>query len=404
MSRSRSRSKSTSGCGHPSGVKGAKGMLVDTCCYEPTHNPELAQYDLCAILGSNQSQKISLYRYDKGKAAELQVLEVSDPSPILRMLKRKRNSLAVKYYYTGTEKEAFREMNNDMIGDASLYSIYTSHSDQKYLTLSTELKYKSFKYNGISVEYGGKMHYYYLSNRCVNTLDNLSGVTDRIFLKLTKQLLESFEILHSKEYYHGDVKLQNMMECPGKDIQYKLIDWGRLYPVKQFDPNYIYGGSKQSGSPLGFYFMFRNKTRQFLKVPMPYGQAANLSCKLFEGRIPLQPLKSPLLIEYGDLFRPMWEEIKQNFLSRIDQYKRENHTDETIFQRYRFTLDLYNLGLSLLYLVYKHGLSRDKYEPFIRRLVMYNKQMITTSSEALLVFKAMYLKRATSGSTKQVRH
>jgi hypothetical protein len=185
-------------------------------------------------------------------------------------------------------------------------------------------------------------------------------------------------------------KVSRTAGCGADKVSYKLIDWGRLRSVKDFDPGYFYGGSKQCGSPLGFYYLFRNQT----KGTVGYQRAIDLSFALFEGKLPKNPVKSPLLLEFPDEFRPLWLDIKKSFRSLIESYKQDDSffsrgrdSDTMIFNDYKFTLDLYNFGLVILYLVYKHKLKRSKYLPFVKKLVLYSPDMIRTADEALREWK-----------------
>jgi hypothetical protein len=124
----------------------------------------------------------------------------------------------------------------------------------------------------------------------------------------------------------------------------------------------------------------------------------DLSFRLFEGRLPSQPLKCPLIIEYEEAFRPWWKEIQNNFRREIDRIKSKDgvfstgiNSDKQLFMTYRYTMDLYNLGLCFLYLIFKHHLKLEKYKTFIERLVYYGDNMILSASEALRVFKRKQL-------------
>jgi serine/threonine protein kinase len=295
------------------------------------------------------------------------------------------------------ESEGKKELKNDMTSDMLLREIYTINGklQKKYLTINTDLKYESFYFTGIIVTVKRHKYYYYISNRCQLTLDKLDSLDIK---QLILNYLESFKILHSKEYYHGDVKPQNMMYCSLEktDVKYKLIDWGRMYNVHVFDPLYYYGGSKQMGCPLGFYFMFRNISRQQIGVPMGSNIAVQMTFDLIEGNLPLNPIKNPLLIEdkYKSKFKPLWKKIKLSFEKMISFYTKDGNlltnsikNDTKIFNKYRFTMDLYNLGLTCLYLMYKHNIENEKYILWIEKLVCYNENMITDTESVIKEFK-----------------
>ena len=377
-------------CGLPSRFKGVKGMLVDTCCDTPQENMSLAPYDLCNILESPLTESIDLVTIHNTKTLEYR--RVSLPAAFAKYLSKHKKDLAVKYYFR--EKDKDEELIQDLLGSLLLRQIYTEgkHFYKDYLTMNYQLEFDGRTFQGLRILHNNRFHYYFISNRCQKTLDDIERLSDRSFQKLVTEFLQSFVILHSKNYYHGDVKLQNMMYCPQKinRVSYKLIDWGRLRSVKEFDPGYFYGGSKQCGSPLGFYYLFRNQT----KGTVGYQRAIDLSFALFEGKLPKNPVKSPLLLEFPDEFRPLWLDIKKSFRSLIESYKQDDSffsrgrdSDTMIFNDYKFTLDLYNFGLVILYLVYKHNLKQSKYLPFIKKLVLYSPDMIRTADEALREWK-----------------
>ncbi len=385
-------------CGLPSRFKGVKGMLVDTCCETPQSDESLAPYDLCHILNSTLTESVDLVTIHSTKTLEFR--NVPSPVQLSQFLSKHRNELAVKYYFR--EKDKDEELIQDLLGSLLLRQIYTvgNQFHKEYLTMNYQLEFKDIPFQGVRVYHNGRFHYYFISSRCQRTLDDIQTLSDKSFQTLVTEYLQSFQILHRKEYYHGDIKLQNMMYCPQKrdkkrssKISYKLIDWGRLRSVHDFDPAYFYGGSKQCGSPLGFYYLFRNQT----KGTIGYQRAISLSFALFEGRLPKNPVKSPLFLEYPEEFAPLWVEIKNSFRSLIESYKQEDaflsrgrDSDQHIFDDYKYTLDLYNFGLVILYLVYKHHLKVSKYLPFVKKLVLYSPTMIRSSDEALQEWKRIH--------------
>jgi serine/threonine protein kinase len=384
----------TSSCGSPSSSRGVKGVLVDTCCISTNPNPLYTAYDLCRILRSPQTEEVQLIHMTASK--KLVTHRVSSFRDFSDFLASKRDILAIKYYYREADKDD--ELKQDLQGAVLLRHIYTRQKrfHSEYLTMNYELTYDDFVFNGIQIRHSGRNHYYFINNRCMYTLDQLSPLREQEFQKLVTDYLESFCFLEEKGYYHGDIKLQNMMYCPSKrsSVQYKLIDWGRLRSVRSFDSSYYYGGSKQAGSPLGFYFMFRNGTRSRVGIPMSYERAIDLSFALFDGKLPMNPVKSPLLQEYRDRFMPLWKEIQFSFRQTVESYKKEDgffsrglDSDEALFNHYKYTMDLYNFGLVLLYLIYSHHLSIERYYPFVERLVIYDKKMIRTASQAYREWK-----------------
>lgn len=98
----------------------------------------------------------------------------------------------------------------------------------------------------------------------------------------------------------------------------------------------------QTGSPLGFYFLIRHKTKLITR-----NIAANLVINLLKVSIPFINHKSPLFYKgYYHKFIPLGNNIKNNFVNIISKY-----SDIELFNKYKYTLDLYNFGLTILYII-----------------------------------------------------
>ncbi len=354
------------GCGIINGI-GAHGMLIDLCC--DVSNDSLKQNVLCKHLDTlyknNSIKSIKIYTPDE--------ITIRNIEYFINFIKNTGNNIAVKYYYK--PDIARQDMMDDIMNTIAVNNLYKGHES---MLVSCDMKYQNHTLLGLSVEQNNITQYYYFSKKCSKTLDKLENVDKNDINKIIKDTLDSLIVLHSNEYYHGDIKAQNIMLC--QDGKYKLIDWGRLYPIYKYNKNYKYGGSMQSGTPLGLYFMIRNKSRNTISRSL----ATQMALLLFEGKLPFISAKCPLLIDpiLRKKFNKLWSDIKYNFVNCIEQTK----NDEELFNRYKYTLDTYNFALTLLYILLKSNINNNKYFSIIRKMTLYNDDMITNATDALSQF------------------
>ena len=370
-------------CGKINGV-GAHGMLIDMCCdlYVDSQRDNVLCKHLETLIKNDKIKSLKIY------TPKLDEVEINnkDIEEFIKIFSQYKNDIAVKYY-TDVDS-AKKDIFDDIISNETVNKLYKEHDDM--LTFC-DIIYKNYKIVGLSIEQDANIQYYYFSKRCKKTLDKLTNLNKKNLDTIISDILSSLIILHGTEYYHGDTKAQNIMLCPDQNkpnkrskYLYKIIDWGRLYPIYRFNPKYIYGGSTQAGTPLGFYFMIRNKT--FNAVPRNI--AAKMALLMFEGKLPFTKLKCPLLTEpeLNKKFKPLWCKIKKEFIKCVD-----NSSDEELFNKYKYTLDTYNFALTLLYILLKNKLDSNpkiysKYYNIIRKMVIYNGNMITNAKDALEEF------------------
>lgn len=308
---------------------GIHGMIIDTCC------PKSLSIDSKYVLCERIQKANHVYVYDsnmrKFKLSKEDIVKLSESF-------KEDLNLAIKYY--PNYKKGYEEMEEDINNGKIVSKLYSKNRDMT--TLFTK-KFNNFNIVGLYVS----GYYYYLNNKCEKTLDKIE-FNESSLNKMIDDVLKSIKILHENYYIHGDIKAQNIMLCGDT---YKLIDWGRLHSIKNFEKDYKYGGSLQAGSPLGFYLMFRKLSGHILSQKM----SAKLALALFEGKIPFFKSKSPLF-SYKE-FEPVWGNIKEHFLSLFDNELK----DEELFKEYKYTLDLYNFGLTLYYMIYKNKIENPKF-------------------------------------------
>jgi len=363
--------KINNSCGILKNTKGAHGMLIDLCC--DLNIESIQNYVLCKyISGLIENKKIKHLSIVTPEIKKIK-LSLDDALNFAKSLQRYNNKdTAVKYYFN--PKYAEGDFKDDIKNAHIIDEIYQNH---KKMITNQSIQFKKYSINGVIIKNkDNSEHYFYFSKMCSQTIDEINFDSIKLH-KFISNILSSLYILHSKNYYHGDIKAQNIMLCKGF---YKLIDWGRLYPIKDFDQNYYYGGSMQAGSPLGFYFLIRKRIKIITR-----NTAANLAVKLFEGSIPFISHKSPLFHKkFKNKFKPLWDNIKNNFIDSVSKY-----SDIELFNKYKYTLDLYNLGLTILYIIYKNNINIKNYKKFIKKLVLYNDDMITNTKDTIRYFNIL---------------
>lgn len=170
------------------------------------------------------------------------------------------------------------------------------------------------------------------NSKCNNQYD----ITD--LLKFANDILDSIIVLQTQSYEHNDIKLDNIVKC---DDTYKLIDWGQATTVLNPE-NKV--GSLLSTSPIRWYILghshFNAKYRMQLRTTLRNARFSS-----------------------SQLFR-------STFFRIITEYNTvtEATSDRTILtKKYRYTFDVFMLGMTMLHAVYKYRLSAETYIPIINK-------------------------------------
>lgn len=357
-------------CGLSKGPPGAHGKLIDICCtLESTSLMGSTQNILCeklqeniqnitqiTLLNSTESSHIN-NKYQIQKLIDF----LKDPSI--------QKNFAAKYFFTSN---AHKDMLDDVHNAGIVNQIYKNNIN--YIT-TEGIAFHNMQFTGMQIEYSNDQStdHMYFSRLCQKSLDKseITNLTKKEVNEFEQEIntflddiLSSLDILHKQQYYHGDVKDHNIMVCGTTSPKYKLIDWGRLYQIKTFDKNYKYGGSLRMGTPLGLYFMVRNKSKQLI----PRVLAMKLAFTIFE-------VKNKCPLPQQD-FGELWGKIKNSLLEQVHS----TSTDEELFTKFKYTLDTYNVGLTLFHAVLLNPnipLSMFyKYMKLISRMTIYNKNML----------------------------
>ena len=162
--------------------------------------------------------------------------------------------------------------------------------------------------------------------------------------KLIKDILDSLLILESKQYEHNDIKLDNLVLCSNR---YKLIDWGESSPLLPVTTDLsalskLHMGSPTSSSPIRWYC--KNGT---------YSKGLIESIAMMGWRV---YMKHP---EYHDsgLFQTQYLRIQREYAAIIAVLPDQR----MLYQQFRTTFGLFQLGMTILHAVYEYKLFEIDY-------------------------------------------
>lgn len=353
-------------------ASGKHGSIIDMCC--ETTNTKVYKNVLCKLL----EQEVPNLEYVQLYKNDMDIRKMTTEEEFLKLIQLIKNASK-----NGVKKLALKRCNDkqsmvDDVRSAFLVrdKLYTG-TNQKYTQIQT-LSYEGYEFTGLELKLKKPWYsfnftltntnqmFFYISQRCLKTVDDVP-MTDDDLSRFSQEIQDSLSILHKQDYYHGDVKAKNIMTCGDQDITYKLIDWGRLRSIKTFDPDYGYGGSTQAGSPLGFYFLQRKYRNPFaLQTTLAY----------------LDTSAYKELRRYEAFSKDYWPRIKQSFSDLMDQAKKNSWTDKMLFDAFKYTLDTFNFGLTILFLVLKNNLDLNSYRSQIDGYVIYPSTLPSNAKQS----------------------
>lgn len=360
----------TSPCSSEAMAFGKHGRMMEMCC--ETSNVSMFKSVLCKLLESrlDKLEQVKLYQH---QSTFMTLHTESDFKQLLQLFKHPARygfrNIAVKNCFD--KDSMMSDVDNAFTVDNE---IYKDKKSKPFIQIKC-LEFKSFKFTGMELIFKREKSslfssnkeslYYYFSQKCLKTVDQVP-MDDGIMRTFIKDITDSLKILHKSGYYHGDIKTKNVMTC-GEDSHHRtfnLIDWGRLYNISEFNPKYGYGGSTQAGSPLGFYLLQKKyKNPMALKVTLWY-----MDSRCYN------ELKA-----FPDFNDWIWPNIKESFTAMITSFEASQKPLSDLFNTYKYTLDLYNLGLTIIHLVLKNGLKIQSYERYLNLYCMYSHPSFSTS-------------------------
>jgi serine/threonine protein kinase len=356
-----SKSMANTGCNVSSApaVSGKHGTMIDMCC--ESSNAKVYKNVLCKLI----EQELPNLDYVILYMSEENTRKLQSQEEFVKLLGIIKNSRKVGMKSMAVKRcNDKKSMLDDVRGAYLLKNDIYKDGNTKFIQVQA-LKYEEFEFSGLELKLkqswfsfnltalnANKM-FFYVSQKCAKTVDNIPMTQEELQVFI-KQIEDSLAVLHGSGYIHGDIKPKNIMGCGDANVPYKLIDWGRLKKVDAFDPSYGYGGSTQTGSPLGFYLLQRRYRNPLaLQTTLTY--------------LDMNAYKE--LQAYEAFSKDYWPRIKEDFKSLVESFK--DRDDKALFDAHKYSLDTFNLGLSVLLLVLKNGLNLDNNRSYIDGKVLY---------------------------------
>ena len=230
------------------------------------------------------------------------------------------------------------------------------------------IKWQGKQYVGMSIA----NKYIILNKRCHYTLDEEEHITYRSLAALLKQILTALVALqsHTPPLGHFDIKPDNMMNC-GRG-RYKLIDWDQSHDISS--PNQKYYAPRSFTSPIAW-----KVTMYSYILPSLPALTVQLGTTILGDKKYTQVFQTALMRSH----------ISEILEAHATIFAGKTHND--VFAEYRLAIDLYSLGLSVIYLAQKHGLlEKHADSPVIRLAKDMTRARHKNAASALAALNASH--------------
>ena len=303
--------------------KAATAKVYTTCCEERT--PRM----LCSRLKESDTRSVILYSTDN----DTYQVKVKDIYPLIA---RDRDHVAKEF----TNKAFSSRRANFLKEYANFLAVQRIYANNPEYTALPKLVYQDHPLFGMEILGPGALSrntYIVFNEKGTSTIER-SPITSANIREFIRDIYNSFLILHDREHIHNDVKLENMMYFP-EAPHYRLIDWGKLYQAHTYDPAHDYYGTRHTGSPVSFYF---SKLTKYVPGDRDYLAIRYLAFANYR--------------EYKTLSQD--PEFLSRYNAMMDRFRRyfQEHQDEDIFQTWRYNIDLFGFGMSVIYLAHIRGI------------------------------------------------
>jgi serine/threonine protein kinase len=230
--------------------------------------------------------------------------------------------------------------HDELDANRKIIKLYGSKADS-YLTIAP-IVYTNIHVIGAQVLFSSKAPLFVIFGTKCNNRFKLN--TEQKLKDWTKDILESVEILQQKEFMHNDIKPDNSVLC---DTKYKLIDWGFACPM-DYHTFIKTDGDDMFISPIRWYISGIPKDIAVNKLK---SKTERKNKKLFD---------SQLWKEFMNVFE---DELKYAFDLGLSH--------QQLFTKYKKSLDVVMIGLTIVEAVHDHNLSWTYWKPIVERFVSH---------------------------------
>ncbi len=267
---------------------------------------------------------------------------------------RKDTQHVAKEFQGKLWKSFFNKENfyKEYTGLLDVAKIYKGHEN---MTALPKLQFKKSVLYGISI-YNG------LFSRTTYIVFNEKGECDlskcvmskKDIITMINDIGESLQVLHGHNCIHGDLKPANIMRFAKPTRRsYRLIDWGKLKRVKEFDASFDYYGSERTGSPIAFYFSHYARMT-------PGSQSGFATSRL------VKSAKDEInMLSNDNGFLELYHNTMEQFATVLDG----NSTDIDIFSTWRFNIDLFGWGMTIFCLMHRSNVTCPMMHQFAKDLL-----------------------------------
>jgi serine/threonine protein kinase len=336
---------------------GRKGTVYNLACTDDKSS--------CHDIVANPDHKLIIYTYDNKRIQ----LSKSDIPGFIESLAAQTDLVAKRF----ADKGPFL---NEINGVHSLKEIFGPEGLFTYTT------YQYFDYGKLKIigfEYG--KYYYIINEKCSFTVfDKVHKLTRPQIDELIQDVLEIMSKYVAKDYFHGDVKLDNMMFC-GK--RFKMIDYefGRVF--KTLKPKLLTRKARLFKHPYGSIFITHPMVQYlyYNKIPVFISSGAGLYTYVF-----LRHSYGLSLSQFNKLRRIIQEEL----ISPVTKLFNETKLSKSqLFEKYKRSFDISTFGISVLILYVTRNLPQ-KYLEFAKTLINpLNPDFAETPEAALANFRRL---------------
>jgi serine/threonine protein kinase len=317
--------------------KGAKGRVMDLACVDSK--------SFCHTLVSAMTDRTGLPEITVYSLKDKQRRLTNKESLQFLSALSAAEGLLVKQFTRGTTKAA-TNFANEFEGIQTLHSIFGDTGVLQHTTIA----FLGGDIVGFAL---GHTDYYVLNRKCGKDVGSLmASLTLHEINKMLEQVLRTLDILVRHDFFHKDLKLDNILWCPDTR-RYTVIDWDHGLKRSQLERMLVRDrdgdayGSGLTASPIAI-FLDTGKT-QATKY------ASSLAVYAYMNFI----RKQSMSLTQARAFMAFVEERVQKPVKALLSTKPSR---ASLFRRYYRNFDVYSLGICLALLVFTRDLPHDYLE------------------------------------------
>jgi serine/threonine protein kinase len=253
------------------------------------------------------------------------------------------DGLLVKHFIRSASK-AVADFHNEFEGIRMLYNVFGTKGAHEHTTAAL---FPNSDIVGFSVDH---RDYFVLNRKCGKTV---AATTLKLHdvLKMIKDVLGTLDILVRHDFFHMDLKLDNILWCPDTR-RYTVIDWEHGLKRSQLERMLVRDrdgnayGSGLTASPIAI-FLHNGKTQ----LPQYSSAIIMYAYKNFFGK---------RFISLSDA-RKFMAFVEERVQEPVKALLATDPSRTSLFRKYYRNFDVYSLGICLALLVF----TRDLPAPFL---------------------------------------